>query len=99
MTTLQPDQASALGLSTPRTRRHEDPDTHDGTLISDPAVRAPLVLEYDNFHDVTETICGWNEQKTPRWWLIAFGISSSVAGIGTLMIIYLFITGVGVWGL
>ncbi|MFM9956511.1 MAG: NrfD/PsrC family molybdoenzyme membrane anchor subunit [Phycisphaerales bacterium] len=100
MTTLQPDQAVALGLAahSPRGEYH-DPATIDGTLIDDPSRRAPLVLGNRDFHSVTNTICGWIENKTPKWWPIAFIISAHVAGLGTLAILYLIITGVGVWGL
>ena len=97
MTTLEPDQAAALGLDKPA--RQHDPVTIDGTIVDDPAVRAPLVLGDRDFHPVTETICGWVENKTPKWWPLAFGISASIAGLGTAMILYLIITGVGVWGL
>jgi molybdopterin-containing oxidoreductase family membrane subunit len=76
-----------------------DPETIDGTLIDDPSVRAPLVLGTRDFHSVTETICGWVENKTPVWWTPAFLTSAGIAGLGTLMIVYLIITGVGVWGL
>jgi len=98
MSTLQPDQATALGLARPTSRRY-DPETIDGTLISDPAIRPPLVLGDRDFHSVTNTICGWIENKTPAWWMPAFMIASGIAGIGTVMIVFLIITGVGVWGL
>src|SRR5262249_7759284 len=64
-----------------------------------PSQRAPFVLGNRDFHSVTNTICGWIEQKTPKWWIAAFLTSASVAGIGTAAILYLIITGVGVWGL
>jgi len=96
---MHPDQAIALGLAKGRGRRDYDPETIDGTLIDDPSVRAPLVLGNRDFHSVTNTICGWIEQPTPRWWLPAFLLSANIAGLGTVMIIYLIITGVGVWGL
>ncbi len=100
MTTMHPDQASALGLMTHQpSRPYADPATIDGTLIDDPSQRAPLVLGGRDWHSVTNTICGWIENKTPKWWPIAFVISAHVAGIGGLAILYLIITGVGVWGL
>jgi len=97
MTTLEPDQAAALGLNKPA--RQYDPETIDGTIVDDPSVRPPLVLGDRDFHSVTETICGWVENKTPKWWPFAFIISANIAGLGTAMILYLIITGVGVWGL
>jgi molybdopterin-containing oxidoreductase family membrane subunit len=97
MTTLQPDQATALGL-----RRHApgfDPESLDGTLVDDPSIRAPLVLGNRDFHSVTNTICGWVENRTPAWWLPTFLVAAGIAGLGTVMIVFLIITGVGVWGL
>ncbi len=98
MTTLQPDQATALGLSR-FAQQGYDPETLDGTLVSDPSRRAPLVLGNHDFHSVTNTICGWIETKTPVWWTGAFFAAATVAGVGGAMILYLIITGVGVWGL
>ena len=100
MSTIHPDQAEAMGWVGRRDAgRDRDVETIDGTVFDDPGHRAPLVLGDRDFHSVTNTICGWIEQRTPKWWFYAFGVSSSVAGIGTLMILYLIITGVGVWGL
>ncbi len=76
-----------------------DPETIDGTLVDDPSVRAPLVLGNRDFHSVTETICGWVEMKTPRWWTPLFLLSANIAALATVMILYLIVTGVGVWGL
>ncbi|MBL0926914.1 MAG: polysulfide reductase NrfD [Phycisphaerales bacterium] len=99
MTVFQPDREFALGRARPRTPDAHDPSTVDGTLIDDPGVRAPLVLGNRDFRSVTATICGWIEDKTPKWWFPAFFIAANVAGLGTVMILYLIITGVGVWGL
>jgi len=96
---MQPDQEEALGLARRSSGAGYDPDTIDGTLIDDPSMRAPLVLQYKDFHSVTNTICGWIEARTPRWWILSFLASASVAGIGGALILYLIITGVGVWGL
>jgi len=73
----------------------------DGTLIDDPAIRAPLVIgkSAESFHAVTDTVCGWAEKKPPLIWYPLFAVASSLAGVATLMILYLIITGVGVWGL
>ena len=99
MSSMHPDQAEALGAVAARRAPAGDPATIDGTIVDDPGVRAPLVLGQRDFHSVTETICGWVESKTPTWWFPAFMISASLAGVATLMILYLIITGVGVWGL
>jgi len=49
--------------------------------------------------DVTDRVCGLVEGKTPLWWWLLFVPSVCVAGICGLMIAYLVLTGVGVWGL
>ena len=102
-TMMQPDEAAAArmaGLAEDRTPGPKaDPETIDGTIVDDPAVRAPLVLGHKNFHSVTETICGWVEQSPPKVWWPVFLLSNALAAVATAMIIYLIVTGVGVWGL
>lgn len=71
----------------------------DGTLSEDPGKRAPCVLGDRSFEDVTNIVCGYAEAKMPKPWLAALTITSSIAALGTGMILYLIITGVGVWGL
>ncbi|MCC6284482.1 MAG: polysulfide reductase NrfD [Phycisphaerales bacterium] len=71
----------------------------DGSLNDDPAVRPPLVLNNRSFGEVTDIICGYAEHTPGKWWLPMFLLAASVAGIGVTMILYLIITGVGVWGL
>ena len=67
--------------------------------FEDPTRRAPLVLGHENFSSVTEEICWVNEApQPPLAWYVALGISASFAGLLGLLIGYLFITGVGVWG-
>ncbi len=102
MSALNPDQLSAArlaGMAAPMATRTWDPHTGDGTLVDDPAVRAPLVLGNRDFHSVTETVCGYIEKGMGGWWFPAFGLFSTVAALMPLMILYLVITGVGVWGL
>ncbi len=102
MSAIHPDEINAGRLTG---RIPTDPPqvldarTGDGTLIDDPAVRAPLVLNNRSFHDITNMVCGYVEEKPAGWWLALAGLASGIAGLGTLMIIYLLITGVGVWGL
>lgn len=103
MSAFNPDQdmaRRAAGLETgPEEPRPMDPVTKDGSLVEDPAVRAPLVLGNRSFNWVTETVCGYIEKGPGRWWMPAFLLCSQVAALMPLMILYLIITGVGVWGL
>ena len=98
----QPDQTTAerlAGLTPGASAAAIDPIHGDGSLIDDPEVRPPLVLNNRSFTEVTDIICGYVENKPGRWWLPLFGLASSIAGLGTVMILYLIITGIGVWGL
>ena len=76
-----------------------DPALGDGSLVDDPALRPPLVLNGRDFHDVTEIVCGYTEKAPGWWWFHALGAAATVAGLAQIMILYLIITGVGVWGL
>ncbi|HEY8649911.1 MAG TPA: NrfD/PsrC family molybdoenzyme membrane anchor subunit, partial [Chthoniobacterales bacterium] len=64
-----------------------------------PLARLPLVLNKRNFEWVTNRICGVVEQRAPRWWWVAFAISSIIATFGLFCLAYLISTGVGTWGL
>ncbi len=65
----------------------------------DPQERAPLVTGGHDFTSVTESVCRITErEKTPTAWYVAFAISLSLLGVLGLMVAYLFLTGVGVWG-
>ncbi|MHC5028676.1 MAG: NrfD/PsrC family molybdoenzyme membrane anchor subunit [Planctomycetota bacterium] len=76
----------------------------DKTVVTDntyedPEHRAPLVLNHDDFHSVTETICGVNEApKPPMLWYVSLAVFGSLATLFGGLIFYLFATGVGVWG-
>ncbi len=73
--------------------------TADNT-IEDPTRRAPLVLGDNDFTSVTEKVCGLAERpKPPRAWYIAFTIAASATAMLGVMVLYLIVTGVGVWGL
>ncbi|MDY7110409.1 MAG: NrfD/PsrC family molybdoenzyme membrane anchor subunit [Planctomycetota bacterium] len=72
--------------------------TVDNTF-EDPTRRAPLVLNHDDFTSVTEEICYVNESpRPPRAWYVSIAISSILASLFGLLILYLILTGVGVWG-
>ncbi len=67
--------------------------------FEDPGQRAPLVLNHNDFTSVTTDICRASESpRPPRAWYIAFAISAALASLFFLLIFYLFITGVGIWG-
>lgn len=76
-----------------------DPVTGDGSLIDTPGVRSPLVLNNRTFHEITDIVCGYAENRAPRWWLPVFMASFTLAQIGGLFILYLVITGIGSWGM
>lgn len=59
----------------------------------------PLVGGNMSFHDITELVSYHTEKKTPRAWLVAFAVASTVLSMLLVMIAYLFWNGVGVWGL
>ncbi|MBN1490847.1 MAG: polysulfide reductase NrfD [Phycisphaerae bacterium] len=70
----------------------------DNTGVA-PRQRAPLVLGEHDLASVTEAVCRVVERpKPPRAWYIAFAVSSAVTGMLFAMIGYLFLVGVGVWG-
>jgi molybdopterin-containing oxidoreductase family membrane subunit len=73
---------------------------HVEESFEDPRVRPPLVLGAPSFSDITEKVCAIAERpKPPLWWTVSFGISLFFAVILLAMLAYLFVTGVGVWGL
>jgi molybdopterin-containing oxidoreductase family membrane subunit len=72
--------------------------TVDNTF-EDPNRRAPLVLNHDRFDTVTEEICHGNEApKPPLAWYVSLVIFGALTVVFSLLILYLFFTGVGVWG-
>ncbi len=104
MSSIHPDKVTAERLAGLREdaalgRDVEVEALGDGSLVEDPAVRPPLVLSDRTFEEVTEIVSGYVEDPPPKWWFIAITITSLVAAVGTGMILYLIITGVGVWGL
>jgi Ni/Fe-hydrogenase subunit HybB-like protein len=65
----------------------------------DPTSRAPLVLGDADFGTVTEMVSGIAERRRPpRAWYIMFFISAALLGMLGVLIVYLALTGVGVWG-
>ncbi len=102
MSAIHPDKVTAdrlAGLIRPTGGVVLDPALGDGTLIDDPSVRPPLVLNQRTFGEVTEIVCGYTENKAPRWWFPVFLHAFGIAQLGGLFILYLVITGIGAWGL
>ncbi len=101
MSSLTPDQSIAEQIASGAIAGGGvgDSSLADASLNDDPSVRPPLVLNNRSFHEVTEIISGYAENRPGKWWLPLFLISSSLAGVCGLMILYLVTTGVGVWGL
>ena len=65
----------------------------------DPQNRPQLILQHTDFGTVTDDVLKGNEDtKPPTSWWIALGISFSLMSMLGLLIGYLFVTGVGVWG-
>jgi molybdopterin-containing oxidoreductase family membrane subunit len=74
-------------------------DTFDNT-INDPTRPTPLVLGGHDLTTVTEKICGLVERRRPpRAWYAAITFTGGLALTMFAMIVYLVVTGVGVWGL
>lgn len=72
--------------------------TWDNT-IEDPSRRAPLVLGGLGYDGITDTVSRVSEaERPPKAWYIAFAISASLLAMLGLLIIHLFMKGVGVWG-
>ncbi|MHC4470787.1 MAG: quinol:electron acceptor oxidoreductase subunit ActD [Planctomycetota bacterium] len=66
----------------------------------DPRRRAPLVLGGHTYASVTDKICGIVERpETTKAWKAAFGASVALTGVLGVMVVYLFLEGIGVWGL
>lgn len=61
--------------------------------------KRPLVENQRDYNWITNHICGILEAKTPGWWWWATLLSGAVAALYPLMLLYLVMTGVGVWGL
>jgi molybdopterin-containing oxidoreductase family membrane subunit len=68
--------------------------------VDDPTRPVELILGGNDFTSITATVSDIVlERKTPRAWYLAFFATAGVTGILFLMIAWLFIRGVGVWGL
>ncbi len=71
---------------------------NDNTF-NDPSRRAPLLVGAQTAATITEQVCRIAERRRPPpAWYVAFAITSSLTGIFFLLIGYLIVTGIGVWG-
>ncbi len=94
-----------MGYLTPNTKitpprydllaRHED---NERAQAEQEIVREPYVTNNRDAVWVGDRIAAAIENPTPMWWYIATSIAASVAGLAGLGILYLILTGVGVWG-
>src|SRR5207244_2784320 len=64
-----------------------------------PLTRVPLVLNRRSYGWLTERISGAVENRAPRWWWVAFAVTSAIAAFGLFCLGYQISTGVGTWGL
>src|SRR3954468_10874270 len=64
----------------------------------DPHVRPRLVEGNPTIGQVTETVSKIVESRTQYSWYIALGVTGGITGILGLMLAYLVMTGIGVWG-
>ncbi len=77
-------------------------NTAESNISPSAPVDAPLITGNQSFSSVTRRISEIVEvelKKTPKAWYIAFSITSSLAGMMTLMIGWLLWEGTGIWGL
>lgn len=81
-------------MSTLTTNAEAVTETPDLEILA----RPPQVLNNRDPHWVTGAVCSIVEGKTPLWWWIGFSIAATFAGIGGACILYMIVTGVGVWG-
>ena len=84
-------------MTTLITDKPTDESAFDNTRET-PGARAPLVAGTGEFTEITERVCRVNEYRPPRAWYVAFGISLILLGVLVVLMAYLFLTGVGVWG-
>lgn len=75
------------------------PVNKPNNTIEDPSNRPQLILNHTDFGSVTTDILRANESpKPPKSWYFALAVSFTMMSMLGLMIGYLLLTGVGVWG-
>ncbi|HEX4139917.1 MAG TPA: hypothetical protein VHY09_06185, partial [Candidatus Methylacidiphilales bacterium] len=75
--------------------RHEEAETERAQRE---IIREPYVTNNRSAAWVGDRIASAIENPTPLWWYIAVSIAGGVASFTGLGILYLIVTGVGVWG-
>ncbi|MBI1367885.1 MAG: hydrogenase [Planctomycetes bacterium] len=60
--------------------------------------RPPQIIGGSTFASITETVCGVSENKAPAAWWLALLVAVSLLGMLQGLILFLVLTGVGVWG-
>ena len=59
----------------------------------------PLVEGNHDFASISNMICGLVERPAPRWWWLAFLFCGSFGLLGAYATLYVFATGLGIWGM
>ncbi len=68
-------------------------------MISESAIREPLVTGGKTVHDVSEDICRRVEEKPTKSWMLGMAMSLGALVIGAYCVLMLLWEGIGVWGL
>jgi molybdopterin-containing oxidoreductase family membrane subunit len=85
----------------PARPRYDLIERHEEALIEkahQENIREPYVINNRDAAWVGDRIASVIENPTPLWWYIAVSVAGGVASFAALGILYLIITGVGVWG-
>jgi Ni/Fe-hydrogenase subunit HybB-like protein len=70
------------------------------TVIADLPSEAPVVKSGVTLRSLSEEISGRVLQPhAPRWWWVGFGISLALLLILVIAVVWLFVEGIGVWGI
>jgi Ni/Fe-hydrogenase subunit HybB-like protein len=63
-----------------------------------PGMEPPLISGNPTFHTVGDKICRIAERKVSRLWYVAISFSGALTALLVVSIVYLFFTGIGIWG-
>ena len=59
----------------------------------------PLVDGDHDFASISDMVCGLVERPAPRWWWLAFLFCGAFGLLGAYATLYVFATGLGIWGM